>query len=93
MDCNIKSFSICISRPAKDVYYDIDAEQNDNKIMEMKRKMKAAQTYVKRVITHPSFKNISFKETITLMENMEQGECIIRPSSKVVIYSMLSLEK
>lgn len=45
--------------------------------------MKAAQTYIKRVITHPSFKNISFKEVLGLMENMDQGECIIRPSSKV----------
>lgn len=72
-----------IYRPAKDAFYDYDLEENDRKREENKRKMKAAQTYIKRVITHPSFKNISFKEVISLMENMDQGECIIRPSSKV----------
>ena len=39
--------------------------------------------YVKRVIVHPSFKNISFKEAERLLAEMEQGECIVRPSSKV----------
>ena len=43
--------------------------------------------YVKRVIVHPSFKNISFKEAERLLAEMEQGECIVRPSSKVRSFS------
>lgn len=39
--------------------------------------------YVKRVIVHPAFHNISFAEAEKLMENMGQGEVIVRPSSKV----------
>jgi hypothetical protein len=39
--------------------------------------------YVKRVIVHPAFHNISFAEAEKLMENMAQGEVIVRPSSKV----------
>ena len=39
--------------------------------------------YVKRVIAHPSFHNIDYKSTIKLMTNMEPGEVVIRPSSKV----------
>jgi transcription elongation factor SPT6 len=41
--------------------------------------------YVKRVIAHPSFHNIDYKMTEKLMANMEQGDVIIRPSSKVSI--------
>lgn len=70
-------------RPPKDIFYDYEAEERDKKLEENNRKIKAAQTYIKRVITHPSFKNISFKEALDLMEHMDQGECIIRPSSKV----------
>lgn len=58
-------------------------EEYDKKIEENKKKMKTAQTYIKRVIVHPSFRNVSFKEAVNLMENMDPGECIIRPSSKV----------
>lgn len=39
--------------------------------------------YVKRVIVHPAFKNISFKDAERLLAEMDQGECIVRPSSKV----------
>lgn len=38
---------------------------------------------MKRVIVHPAFHNISFSEAEKIMANMEQGEVIIRPSSKV----------
>lgn len=46
--------------------------------------------YLKRVIAHPSFKNVTFKDAEKLLENMEQGECIVRPSSKVLFDQMLS---
>lgn len=39
--------------------------------------------YLKRVIVHPSFKNVSFKEAEKLLDAMDQGDVIIRPSSKV----------
>jgi hypothetical protein len=38
---------------------------------------------MKRVIVHPSFHNITFKEAECLMDQMGQGEVIVRPSSKV----------
>ena len=41
--------------------------------------------YVKRVIVHPAFKNISFKEAERLLAEIDQGECIVRPSSKVTM--------
>jgi transcription elongation factor SPT6 len=47
--------------------------------------MKHRQTYVKRVIVHPSFRNISFAEAEVLMNTMDQGDAIVRPSSKVSI--------
>ncbi|EEC12431.1 S1 RNA binding domain-containing protein, putative [Ixodes scapularis] len=40
--------------------------------------------YVKRVIVHPSFHNISYKEAEKLLSTMDQGDVIIRPSSKGV---------
>lgn len=54
----------------------------------MRKDTEAKQTkermqYVKRVIVHPAFQNISFAEAEKLMENMAQGEVIVRPSSKV----------
>lgn len=38
--------------------------------------------YIKRVIAHPSFHNINFKQAEKMMETMDQGDVIIRPSSK-----------
>jgi transcription elongation factor SPT6 len=38
---------------------------------------------MKRVIVLPSFHNITFKEAEQLMDQMDQGEVIVRPSSKV----------
>jgi len=46
--------------------------------------MRERHTYLKRVIVHPSFKNISYGEAQKLMETMDQGEVIVRPSSKVL---------
>ena len=39
--------------------------------------------YLKRVISHPSFKNVTFKDAEKLLDTMEQGDCVVRPSSKV----------
>ena len=44
--------------------------------------MKQRQIYVTRVIIHPSFRNITYSDAEKLMQTMQQGEAIIRPSSK-----------
>ncbi|XP_020627478.1 transcription elongation factor SPT6-like [Orbicella faveolata] len=66
----------------KDLYYDEDAADNDKKDEEAAKKKANRPKYVKRVIVHPAFKNISFKEAERLLAEMDQGECIVRPSSK-----------
>ncbi|XP_014674496.1 PREDICTED: transcription elongation factor SPT6-like [Priapulus caudatus] len=69
-------------KPPRDLYYDADAEENEIKRDEEVRKRQRMQTYVKRVIVHPSFHNIGYKDAEKLMNDMDQGDVIIRPSSK-----------
>lgn len=69
-------------RPPKDLYYDYDSEDKDRRQEEELKKRQNRQTYIKRVIVHPAFHNISFKEAEKILENSDQGEVIIRPSSK-----------
>ncbi|KAG9351596.1 hypothetical protein JZ751_022847 [Albula glossodonta] len=66
----------------KDTYYDFDAEAEDLKQEEEMKKKQQRTTYIKRVIAHPSFHNINFKQAEKMMEAMDQGDVIIRPSSK-----------
>ncbi|XP_010894715.3 transcription elongation factor SPT6 [Esox lucius] len=66
----------------KDTYYDFDAEAEDVKQEEEAKKKQQRTTYIKRVIAHPSFHNINFKQAEKMMESMDQGDVIIRPSSK-----------
>nr|CAD7453944.1 unnamed protein product [Timema tahoe] len=68
--------------PPKDPYYDTEAEERDKKVEEDGKKLKQRQTYIKRVIVHPSFHNISYQEAEKIMAQMDQGEVIVRPSSK-----------
>ncbi|CAH3024911.1 unnamed protein product [Porites evermanni] len=68
--------------PLKDLYYDHDSADADKKEDEAAKKKANRPKYVKRVIVHPAFKNISFKEAERLLAEMDQGECIVRPSSK-----------
>merc|ERR1719474_295423 len=82
-------------KPQKDSYYDFDEEARDkNQYVNERKKAQAKQSYVKRVIVHPNFKNIEFKRAERILDNREkdksdvgdvdysQGDCIIRPSSK-----------
>lgn len=69
-------------RPQKDPYYDHEAESRHRKTELDKNKIKNAQTYIKRVIVHPCFHNVSFAEAVKLLNNSDQGDAIIRPSSK-----------
>uniref|UniRef100_A0A4W5KQZ0 Transcription elongation factor SPT6 n=1 Tax=Hucho hucho TaxID=62062 RepID=A0A4W5KQZ0_9TELE len=66
----------------KDTYYDFDAETEDTKTEEELKKKQQRTTYIKRVIAHPSFHNINFKQAEKMMESMDQGDVVIRPSSK-----------
>ncbi|XP_051533006.1 transcription elongation factor SPT6 [Myxocyprinus asiaticus] len=66
----------------KDTYYDFDAETDDVKQEEEHKKKQQRTTYIKRVIAHPSFHNINFKQAEKMMESMDQGDVVIRPSSK-----------
>lgn len=69
-------------RPPKDPYYDQESDDADVKAEQELRQNKQRQTYIKRVIVHPAFHNISFMEAEKCMANMDQGDVIIRPSSK-----------
>ena len=69
-------------KPMKDSYYDDEAEQKDNEKQKTQAKAKAGSTYIRRVIVHPAFHNISYKEAERLLADMDQGDAIIRPSSK-----------
>ena len=85
----------------KDTYYDNEAE-DEAKEEHRREKKKAAQkqSYVKRVIVHPNFKNIDYKRAEKILDNLEkdksdsvefeyqQGDVIIRPSSKGMISFM-----
>lgn len=86
VDCTSKSSDLADKnhewRPPKDPYYDQEAEDRDLQHEAEIKKNKQRQTYIKRVIVHPSFHNISFAEAEKCLVNMDQGEVIIRPSSK-----------
>ena len=73
-------------KPKKDDYFDEDANFKDLEQEHGKKQQKQRQAYTKRVIVHPSFYNIGYKEAEELMKNMDQGEVIIRPSSKVTFF-------
>ena len=78
--------SISICRPRKDAYYDVEAEKLDLQKQEQTAKKSAGkQPYSKRVIIHDSFRNVSYPESEALLEKLEQGDAIFRPSSKVNI--------
>ncbi|XP_019848744.1 PREDICTED: transcription elongation factor SPT6-like [Amphimedon queenslandica] len=68
----------------RDIYFDYEAAEADSKKDRAATQQKPKDRYLKRVIVHPSFKNVSFLEAQKLLMNMEQGEAIFRPSSQGV---------
>ncbi|XP_065088333.1 transcription elongation factor SPT6 isoform X1 [Ochlerotatus camptorhynchus] len=86
LDCSSKSSDLADKnnewRPRKDANYDEDTEDKDNKKETETKKQKQRQQYIKRVIVHPSFHNISYAEALKLLDQLDQGEVIVRPSSK-----------
>lgn len=81
VDCTSKSSDLA-RRPPKDDFYDQEAEDADLKKEVDSKKVKSRQQYTKRVIVHPAFHNISYAEAVKLLRNMDQGEVVVRPSSK-----------
>lgn len=86
IECTSKSSDLADKnhewRPQKDAYYDHETETKDLKVEEDAKKMKARQQYIKRVIVHPAFHNVGYAQAEKIMATLEQGEAIIRPSSK-----------
>lgn len=86
VDCTSKTSDLMDKehkwKPQKDTYYDQETEEADFKKETDAKKVKTRQQYTKRVIVHPSFQNISYAEAVKLLRNMDQGEVIVRPSSK-----------
>jgi transcription elongation factor SPT6 len=86
VDCTSKSSDLLDKnhewRPPRDPYYDQEQEDKDTRTETELKKNKQRQTYIKRVIVHPAFHNISYVEAEKCMANMDQGEVIVRPSSK-----------
>ncbi|XP_037932436.1 transcription elongation factor SPT6 [Teleopsis dalmanni] len=86
VDCSSKSSDLMDKnhewRQRRDQFYDYEAEEKDNRKENEKNHIKTKQQYVKRIIIHPSFHNKSYAEVVKIMENMDQGEVIVRPSSK-----------
>ncbi|GMT19975.1 hypothetical protein PFISCL1PPCAC_11272, partial [Pristionchus fissidentatus] len=69
----------------KDDFWDDDAEKEDKSKDEdavEKKKQAAANQFVKRVISHPNFHNVAYKDAERMLSKLEQGDAIIRPSSK-----------
>ena len=69
-------------KPQKDAYYDTEMEDKDQEKQNIQAQAKKGPAYVKRVITHSAFQNISYKEAEKLLSKMDLGDYIIRPSSK-----------
>lgn len=86
VDCSSKSSDLLDRngewRPKKDTYYDQDLEDRELRKEDESKKNQARQQYTKRVIVHPAFHNKSYSEAVKIMAEMDQGEVIIRPSSK-----------
>lgn len=95
-DVNVEKFFVKLTCRTKDLtnflhnfrarpddFYDFDQEDKDFVEDEEKQKRRASrQTYVKRIIVHPSFHNIDYEQSEKLMATKPPGEAIFRPSSK-----------
>ena len=86
VDCSSKTSDLrdedFLLQPQRDAYYDTEVEKKEKEKETIKAQAKKGPAYIKRVITHSSFHNISYNQAERLLTNMDQGDCIIRPSSK-----------
>nr|NVI78465.1 Spt6 [Cucujiformia] len=69
-------------RSTRDLYYNQEKENEDLRIEEKQKVQKQRKPCITRCIAHPSFRNVSFMEAEKYLANVNQGEAIIRPSSK-----------
>ena len=77
-------------KPAKDYFYDVETERADREADEESKKKKKRQSYIKRIIVHPSFHNIDYAKAEKKLAEMNNGDAIIRPSSKGINHLTLS---
>ena len=68
-------------RIPKDKFYDYNREKDNSKDQILSCKDKV-NFYVKRVLVHPKFRNISYTESLPLLATFNIGDCLIRPSSR-----------
>ena len=69
--------------PMKDESYDFTTETYDKDIAKAERdKRQQTKQYMKRVIVHPNFANVTYEECIKRLNYQDQGDCLFRPSSK-----------
>ena len=69
--------------PKKDECYDKATEEREK--LEVKAKAEKEQKkkqYLKRVIVHPNFENVTFEKCLERLKYQDQGDCLFRPSSK-----------
>jgi transcription elongation factor SPT6 len=66
----------------KDDFYDTVAHKKAIDKLTGKLKLQQGTQYIKRVIIHPQFHNISYKEAEKLLKEQDQGDVVVRPSSK-----------
>ena len=69
------------NRTQCDMYFDHEKAEADDREADSRRIRKEPTNFIKRVVTHSAFHNITFKEAEKMLKKMEQGEAIIRPSS------------
>ncbi|XP_075243578.1 transcription elongation factor SPT6-like isoform X2 [Convolutriloba macropyga] len=69
--------------PTKDPFYDQTEENYDKDVAKAEsEKEKKKKQYMKRVIVHPNFENVTYEQCIKRLQFQEQGDCLFRPSSK-----------
>ena len=69
--------------PTKDQFYDQTEENYDKDVAKAEsEKEKKKKQYMKRVIVHPNFENVTYEQCIKRLQFQEQGDCLFRPSSK-----------
>lgn len=69
----------------RDPFYDYAEEEREQQRQaeeEIKAKNRASNAYVKRVIFHPHYKNITYNQLMQMNSTLEVGNITIRPSRK-----------
>ena len=70
---------LVVCRPQVDNYYNRLAESRDREALQDRRAKQFAEPFVKLIIVHPAFHNVSYHEVEKMLAQMD--DCIIRPSA------------